>query len=220
MPPPRSPTWPSPPSPPSSPLASSPCSPPWPPQPSPPAASSPPELVQAVKSAALEAARSSTRGSGWDPSGLASSWECRAAQRRQRRPEGAQESLGHCQGDTLTVLRNGRGSPYVVEATPLCGGGYNPVWRRLQPCVAEAATLCGRGCSPLWPCCSSSSRISSSATRLAWSSADWSSFRALSRRSLTAASTAARRAARRSCTHSWSVVVPSLGWGGASVGGG
>ena len=35
-----------------------------------------------VKSAASEAASSSTRGSGWEPSGTASSWECRAAQSR------------------------------------------------------------------------------------------------------------------------------------------
>eukprot|EP00964_Phaeocystis_antarctica_P009371 scaffold5078_cov63-Phaeocystis_antarctica.AAC.5 len=35
----------------------------------------------------VEAASSSTRGSGWAPSGPASSWECRAAQNRQVRPE-------------------------------------------------------------------------------------------------------------------------------------
>ena len=40
-----------------------------------------PAWATAVESAALEAARSSNRGSGWAPSGPASSWECRAAQR-------------------------------------------------------------------------------------------------------------------------------------------
>ena len=38
-----------------------------------------------------EAAGSSTRGSGWALSELASFWECRAAQSRQARPEEAQE---------------------------------------------------------------------------------------------------------------------------------
>ena len=47
-----------------------------------------PGWSKAVKSAAVEAARSSTRGRGWAPSGPASSWECRAAQSRQARPEG------------------------------------------------------------------------------------------------------------------------------------
>eukprot|EP00964_Phaeocystis_antarctica_P058822 scaffold34897_cov59-Phaeocystis_antarctica.AAC.5 len=57
---------------------------------------------KAVKSAALEAARSSTRGSGWAPSGPASSWECRAAHSRQARPEEAQGAeLGRCQGGAL-----------------------------------------------------------------------------------------------------------------------
>ena len=54
---------------------------------------------------ALEAARSSTRGSGWAPSGPASSWECRAARTRQARPEKAQEpSWGTAQAGTLTLL--------------------------------------------------------------------------------------------------------------------
>eukprot|EP00964_Phaeocystis_antarctica_P022069 scaffold12248_cov66-Phaeocystis_antarctica.AAC.2 len=35
-----------------------------------------PTWSKAVKSAALEAAGSSTRGSGWAPSGPVSSWEC------------------------------------------------------------------------------------------------------------------------------------------------
>eukprot|EP00964_Phaeocystis_antarctica_P015401 scaffold8514_cov55-Phaeocystis_antarctica.AAC.10 len=42
-----------------------------------------PAWSNVVKSAALEAARSSTRGSGWAPSGPASSWDFRAAQSRQ-----------------------------------------------------------------------------------------------------------------------------------------
>eukprot|EP00964_Phaeocystis_antarctica_P024047 scaffold13457_cov56-Phaeocystis_antarctica.AAC.4 len=49
-----------------------------------------PAWSRAVKSAALEAASSSTRGSGWAPSGSASSWECRAVGSRQARPEEAQ----------------------------------------------------------------------------------------------------------------------------------
>eukprot|EP00964_Phaeocystis_antarctica_P136022 scaffold100416_cov33-Phaeocystis_antarctica.AAC.1 len=52
---------------------------------------SPPAWSKTVRSATLEAARSSTRGSGWVPSGLASSRECRAAQSRQAGPEEAQE---------------------------------------------------------------------------------------------------------------------------------
>eukprot|EP00964_Phaeocystis_antarctica_P153135 scaffold121271_cov51-Phaeocystis_antarctica.AAC.2 len=44
---------------------------------------------KAVKSAALEAAGSSIRGGGGAPGGPASSWECRAAQSRQVRPEEA-----------------------------------------------------------------------------------------------------------------------------------
>jgi len=27
--------------------------------------------------------------------------------------------------------------PYMAEAATLCGGGCNPMWRRLQPYVAE-----------------------------------------------------------------------------------
>ncbi len=50
-----------------------------------------PKWSKAVKWAALEAAGLSTRGSGWDPSGQASSWECQAAQGRQARPDEAQE---------------------------------------------------------------------------------------------------------------------------------
>ena len=63
-----------------------------------------------MKSAALEAAGSSSRGSGWAPSGPASAWECRAAQSRQARPEEAQEpSWGAARGGgTLTMLRHRR----------------------------------------------------------------------------------------------------------------
>ena len=52
-----------------------------------------------VDSAALEAARSSTRGGGWALSVPASAWECRAAQSREARPEEAQEpSCGTAKG--------------------------------------------------------------------------------------------------------------------------
>ena len=58
-----------------------------------------------MKSAALEAASSSTEAVAWAPSGQASSWECRAARSRQARPEEAQEpSWGTCQGPTLRLL--------------------------------------------------------------------------------------------------------------------
>eukprot|EP00964_Phaeocystis_antarctica_P152719 scaffold120725_cov63-Phaeocystis_antarctica.AAC.1 len=50
-----------------------------------------PGWSKAVESAALEAASSNTRGSGWALSRPASSWRCRAAQSRQERPEEAQE---------------------------------------------------------------------------------------------------------------------------------
>eukprot|EP00964_Phaeocystis_antarctica_P116825 scaffold80716_cov66-Phaeocystis_antarctica.AAC.3 len=49
-----------------------------------------PEWYKAVKSAALEAASSSIRGSSWIPSSRASPWECQVA---QARPEEAQEPL-------------------------------------------------------------------------------------------------------------------------------
>lgn len=49
----------------------------------------------ALKSAALQAARWSTRGRGWTFSAWASSWECRAAQSRSRSPRaGAQLPTG------------------------------------------------------------------------------------------------------------------------------
>ena len=53
-------------------------------------------------------ARSSTRGTGWAPSGWASPWECRAAQSRQARPQEVQEpSWGTAKGwhlDPAVVL--------------------------------------------------------------------------------------------------------------------
>eukprot|EP00964_Phaeocystis_antarctica_P017435 scaffold9629_cov72-Phaeocystis_antarctica.AAC.1 len=65
-----------------------------------------PEWSTAVKSAALEAARSSTRGSGWAPSGSASVWECRAAWSRQARPgEALEPSWGIAKRASLTVLQ-------------------------------------------------------------------------------------------------------------------
>ena len=65
------------------------------------------EWSTAVKSAALEAARSSTRGSGWAPSGSASVWECRAAWSRQARPGEAllEPSWGTAKRASLTVLQ-------------------------------------------------------------------------------------------------------------------
>ena len=51
-----------------------------------------PEWSKAGKCATLEAVRSSTRGSGWAPCRSASSWECRAGQSRQARPEEAQRA--------------------------------------------------------------------------------------------------------------------------------
>ena len=49
---------------------------------------------KAVKSATLEAASSSTRGSGRALSGSTSSWECRAAQSRQARPAEVKSRAG------------------------------------------------------------------------------------------------------------------------------
>ena len=54
--------------------------------------------------AAVEAARSSTRGDGWVPSGWASLWECRAARGRQARAEEAQGARwGAAKAGTLTM---------------------------------------------------------------------------------------------------------------------
>eukprot|EP00964_Phaeocystis_antarctica_P148433 scaffold115276_cov48-Phaeocystis_antarctica.AAC.1 len=59
-----------------------------------------PAWSKAAKSAALEAASSSTRGSG-----QASSWECRATQSSQGRPEEAQEpSWDTAKAGTLNML--------------------------------------------------------------------------------------------------------------------
>eukprot|EP00964_Phaeocystis_antarctica_P030740 scaffold17390_cov71-Phaeocystis_antarctica.AAC.2 len=69
-----------------------------------------PEWSAAGKWAALEADSSNTGGGGWGPSGPASSWERRAAQSRQERPEEALEpSWGTAKGTakgagTLSVL--------------------------------------------------------------------------------------------------------------------
>jgi hypothetical protein len=52
---------------------------------------------------------SSSRGSGWAPSGPASPWECRAARSHQARPEEAQEaSWGAAKEGTLALLACGR----------------------------------------------------------------------------------------------------------------
>ena len=65
-----------------------------------------PEWSKAVESAPLEAASSSTLGSGWALSGLGSPWEYRAAQSRQVCPEEAHEpKLGRCPAGTLTMLQ-------------------------------------------------------------------------------------------------------------------
>ena len=93
---------------------------------------------KAVESAALEAASSRTRGSGWAPSGPASSWEYRAAQSRQARPEEAREPSWDAAKGALWR------SCATSEAATLCGGGCNPMWRRVQHYVAGAATLFGR----------------------------------------------------------------------------
>eukprot|EP00964_Phaeocystis_antarctica_P039296 scaffold22481_cov49-Phaeocystis_antarctica.AAC.1 len=62
----------------------------------------PPGWSKAGTSAGLEAASSSSRGSGWAPRGPASPWEYRAAQSRQARPEEAQEpSWGTGKGSTF-----------------------------------------------------------------------------------------------------------------------
>ena len=58
-----------------------------------------------MTSAALEAARSSTRGSGGASSGSASPWECRVVGSREARPEESQEPRwGAAKRGTLTVL--------------------------------------------------------------------------------------------------------------------
>eukprot|EP00964_Phaeocystis_antarctica_P069516 scaffold42262_cov49-Phaeocystis_antarctica.AAC.4 len=64
-------------------------------------------------SEALEAACLSTRGGGWDPSGRASSWECRAAHRHQARPEEAQAPS--CGTAKVAVWPCGAAVPEEVE---------------------------------------------------------------------------------------------------------
>ena len=125
-----------------------------------------PGWSKAVKSAAVEAARSSTRGRGWAPSGPASSWECRAAQSRQALPEGAQAPSW---GTARTALwpccpaRSSSRAPAATAsaATPRsarrrctqprsCGsaGRGRPRWRR--PASNRAAAIEGvcRGTTP------------------------------------------------------------------------
>ena len=83
-----------------------------------------PEGSRAVKSAALEAASSSIRGTGWAPSGPASSWECRAAWSRQARREEAKEpSWATAKGSSLSMLRLPR-SP--LSGTMAMGGAVAP----------------------------------------------------------------------------------------------
>ena len=62
-----------------------------------------------MKSAASEAARSSTQGSGGASRGPASGWECRAAQGRRARPEEAEEPS---QG----ISKGGGGQQYLDHA--------------------------------------------------------------------------------------------------------
>ena len=65
-----------------------------------------PGWSKAVESAAVEAARSSTRGSGWALDRPASASEYRAAQSRQARPEEAQgASWGTAKRAALALLR-------------------------------------------------------------------------------------------------------------------
>ena len=69
--------------------------------------------LRAMEWAALEAAGSSTRGSGWALSGPTSPWECRAAQSRQARPEEAQEpSWGNASGVVVVVVGVGGGGHF------------------------------------------------------------------------------------------------------------
>ena len=85
-----------------------------------------PTVAKQVKSASLEAARSSPRGGGGAPSGWASLWEYHAAQSRQARPEEPQEpqepSWGAAKGVTLTVLV----PPMRPAAVPFCTATVKP----------------------------------------------------------------------------------------------
>ena len=84
----------------------------------------------AALEAALEAASSSIRGSGWAPSGPASCWECRAAQSRQARPAKAQEpSWGAAKGalrPCCWACRGGSGTVWAPGGEGSCARG----WRR------------------------------------------------------------------------------------------
>ena len=76
-----------------------------------------PAWSRAGEWAVLEAASSSTRGSGWAPSGRASPWECRAAQNRQARPEEVQgPSWANAKGGTLNTLSRGSTTMARVSA--------------------------------------------------------------------------------------------------------
>ena len=106
------------------------------------------------------------------PSGCASVWEYRAAQRRQAR-------AGEAQGASWRAAKRGNNTlpmvlhvvapqvegclhlevacdrmqwnlqPYVMEDAALCSAGRNPMQRRLQPRVTEAATPRDGGCRPV-----------------------------------------------------------------------
>ena len=83
-------------------------------------------LTETVGSATLEAAGSSTRGSGWGHSGLASFWERRAAQSRQARPEEAREpSWGTAKRGAMTMLLH-------RPAAPASGWRAACRWRRVS----------------------------------------------------------------------------------------
>ena len=71
----------------------------------------------------MEAARSSSRGGGWAHSGSVFSWECRAAQSRQARPEEAQgpswgPTKGGTKGRTLIMLMHARDGTGAVARQP------------------------------------------------------------------------------------------------------
>ena len=71
---------------------------------------------------------------GWEPSGAATPWECRAAQSRQARPEEAQEP-SCAKGSTLTMLRHLRTRTLGRER----GSGSRP----RRPGCPEAPTRAG-----------------------------------------------------------------------------
>ena len=104
-----------------------------------------------VTSAALEAANSSPRGSGWAPSGPASAWECRAALSRQARPEEAQEPSG----GTLTMLRchqrRGSARRSARPSAPSVGTAAGRRTRRPGPSLETPLTRTRRSIGRL-PC--------------------------------------------------------------------